>query len=260
MSSLDLSLALTGFLIGFLTNSLGGGGGGLFVGILTSFFNIPGAVAVSSSLATVLPTTIAGSWSHWRNGNVRLALGLPMAAGGVGGAVAGSLLSSKIPPSLYKPMFAVLFLYMTVEMIRKYFKKEKPAAPDAPVQSSDRWKGVAYGVFGGVLSGVLGISGTPPILIGLMVLGCSVIQMIGTSVFVLAAISAAGFLAHLHLGDVRWSLVLPLASGSILGGLSAPWVISRVKRETLEAVYRPIVMVLTIAVTAVMIFKLIRGN
>jgi uncharacterized membrane protein YfcA len=260
MSSLDLSLSFTGFFIGFLTNSLGGGGGGLFVGILTSFFNIPGAVAVSTSLATVLPTTIAGSWSHWRNGNIKLSLGLPMAAGGIGGAVVGSLFSSKIPPSLYKPMFAALFLYITVEMVLKYFKKEKPKPPNTPVQSSDRWKGVAFGVFGGVLSGVLGISGTPPILIGLMVLGCSVIQMIGTSVFVLAAISAAGFLAHLHLGDVHWNLVLPLASGSVLGGLSAPWVISRVKRETLEAVYRPIVLVLTLLVTGVMIYRLVSGR
>jgi uncharacterized protein len=260
MSSLDLWLSLTGFLIGFLTNSLGGGGGGLFVGCLTAFFNVPGAVAASSSLATVLPTTLAGSFSHWRNGNVRLGFGLPMAAGGIGGAVAGSLFSSKLPAFLYKPLFTALFIYMTVELGLKYFKKKKPPTPKSKTRTADRWEGAAYGFFGGVLSGVLGISGTPPVLVGLTMLGCSAIEIIGTSVFVLVGISAAGFLAHLHLGDVRWGLVLPLAAGSMTGGLTAPWLVSRVKRETLEAVYRPLILVLTLLMTGTMIYRLVRGG
>ncbi len=260
MSSLHLSLSLAGFFIGFLTNSLGGGGGGLFVGILTAFFNIPGAVAASSSLAMVLPTTLAGSWSHWRNGNVRLVLGIPMAAGGACGAVAGSLLSSRLPAFLYKPLFTALFIYMGFGMIQEYFKKDKTSAANSPVKPSDRWVGTAYGFFGGVLSGLLGISGTPPVIVGLMMLGCSAIQTIGTSVFVLSGISAAGFLAHLHQGDVRWGLVWPLGTGSILGGLSAPWLLSRVKRETLEAVYRPLILILTLLMTIAMIYHMVSGR
>jgi uncharacterized protein len=255
---LNLSLLPVGFFIGFLTNSLGGGGGGLFVGVLTAFFNVPGAVAASSSLATVLPTTLAGSWSHWRNGNVRLILGLPMAAGGVAGAVGGSLLSSHIPASLYKPLFAGLFIYISAQMVFKFFQRKKAKA-EPPVKARQEWVGVGYGVFGGVLSGVLGISGTPPILVGLAVLGCSALHIIGTSVFVLAAISAAGFLTHLRVGDVQWGLVLPLAAGSILGGLTAPWVVSRVKKETLEAVYQPIILILTLAMTFAMVEKLFKG-
>ncbi len=260
MSHLDLGLALTGLFIGFLTNSLGGGGGALFTGCLTAFFNMPGAVAVSSSLATVLPTTMAGSWSHWRNGNLRLAFGLPMAAGGIVGAVAGSLLSSKLPAFLYKPLFTALFIYMSVELGLKYFKKKKPAPVNAPVRTAELWEGAAYGAFGGVLSGILGISGTPPVLVGLTMLGCSAIETIGTSVFVLVGISAAGFLAHLRLGDVQWGLVLPLAAGSILGGLSAPWLVSRIRRETLEAVYRPIILILTLLMTVTMVYRWVKGN
>jgi uncharacterized membrane protein YfcA len=258
LHSLNYSLIPTGFLIGFLTNSLGGGGGGLFVGILTAFYNIPGAMAASSSLATVLPTTLAGSWSHWRNGNVRLALGLPMAAGGILGAVGGSLLSSRIPAFLYKPLFAGLFVYMSVQMLAKYFHKKK-GEPEPPVKQNQKWAGVGYGVLGGVLSGILGISGTPPVIVGLAVLGCTAIHIIGTSVFVLAGISAAGFLTHLRVGDVQWDLVLPLAGGSILGGLTAPWLLSRMKKETLEVFYQPLILILTLAMTFAMLYRLLKG-
>ncbi len=258
MHSVNFSLLPVGFFIGFLTNSLGGGGGALFVGVLTAFFNVPGAIAASSSLATVLPTTLAGSFSHWRNGNIRLALGIPMAAGGVAGAVGGSLLSSHIPPSLYQPLFAALFVYVSVQMLLKFFRKKKAKAEPA-VKGQQEWIGVGYGVFGGVLSGVMGISGTPPILVGLAVLGYSALHIIGTSVFVLTAISAAGFLTHLRAGDVQWAVVLPLAGGSILGGLAAPWVVSRVKKQTLEAVYQPIILILTLSMTFALVVKLFRG-
>ncbi len=47
-------LPLFGFLIGLLVSMLGGGGGGLFVPVLTLIFGIPTQVAVATSLASVL--------------------------------------------------------------------------------------------------------------------------------------------------------------------------------------------------------------
>ncbi|WP_231551400.1 hypothetical protein [Methanobacterium sp. SMA-27] len=43
---------------------MGGGGGGLFVPILTLVFGIPTQVAIATSLASVLPTTLMGAFSH----------------------------------------------------------------------------------------------------------------------------------------------------------------------------------------------------
>ncbi len=54
-------LPLIGFLIGLMVTTLGGGGGGLYVPVLTLFFGVPIQVAVATSLATVLPTTAVGA-------------------------------------------------------------------------------------------------------------------------------------------------------------------------------------------------------
>ncbi len=52
------ALPIVGFLIGLLIISLGGGGGGIYVGILTAFFNIPPAIAAATSLATIIIRSI----------------------------------------------------------------------------------------------------------------------------------------------------------------------------------------------------------
>ena len=88
-----IALPIVGFLIGLLIISLGGGGGGIYVGILTAFFNVPPAIAAATSLATIIPTTTIGTISHWKAGNVNRTLGLIMIIGAGVGAIVGSLCS-----------------------------------------------------------------------------------------------------------------------------------------------------------------------
>jgi len=46
-------------------------------------------------------------------------------------------------------------------------------------------KGLVFGLLGGLMSGMLGVSGTPPILAGLYSMGLSSLEVVGTSVMVL---------------------------------------------------------------------------
>jgi len=48
----QLFIPLFGFLIGLLVSTMGGGGGGLYVPVLTLVFGIPTQVAVAVPLAT----------------------------------------------------------------------------------------------------------------------------------------------------------------------------------------------------------------
>ncbi|MEA4933098.1 MAG: sulfite exporter TauE/SafE family protein [Lawsonibacter sp.] len=57
-------------MVGLLIISLGGSGGAVYVWILTVFFHIPPGIAASTSLATTIPTTAVGTFSHWKAGNV----------------------------------------------------------------------------------------------------------------------------------------------------------------------------------------------
>jgi uncharacterized membrane protein YfcA len=103
---------LAGVLIGFVAVTLGGGGGGVYIGLLTEGFHVPPAIAVSTSLATIVPTVLIGAFSHWRNGNVRLDVGWPALVGGSMGAATGGLLSSLIPAHLYMRGLGAMTLAM----------------------------------------------------------------------------------------------------------------------------------------------------
>jgi len=74
-------LPLFGFLIGIFVSALGGGGGGLYAPVLILLFGIPTQTAIATSLASVLPTTVAGAFSHYREGNVDVRTGLILGVG-----------------------------------------------------------------------------------------------------------------------------------------------------------------------------------
>jgi Predicted permeases len=255
-----IALPLVGFLIGLLIISLGGGGGGIYVGILTAFFNVPPAIAAATSLATIIPTTTIGTISHWKAGNVNLHFGLVMMGGAVIGAIVGSLCSDLLPQSLYTKLTGILLLILGVQMLMAYLKKNKDKLKDEQItnyrhKASDTIKAVIYGFLGGVMSGLVGVSGTIPIVAGLTVLGCGALEMVGTSVFVLVGISIAGFIMHLSLGNVHWMLVGLLVVGTMSGAFLAPIILNRFSKDKLEKILPPILIVLTFVMGIIVVLK-----
>jgi len=256
----NITLPLVGFLIGLLIISLGGGGGGIYVGILTAFFNVPPAIAAATSLATIIPTTTIGTISHWRAGNVNLRLGLTMMVGAILGAIVGSSCSDLLPKSLYTKLTGMLLLILGVQMIVAYKKKRRQEVCQETVITLKRMniaalKAVLYGFLGGVMSGLVGVSGTTPIVAGLTVLGCSALQTVGTSVFVLVGISITGFLMHLRLGNVSWHLVGLLAIGTMSGAFLGPVLLKQFSKKRLEQVLPPLLIVLTLVMGTMVILK-----
>jgi hypothetical protein len=63
-------LPVLGFTIGLLVSMLGGGGGFFYVPALTLLYNLSTQLAVSTSLASIIPTTAIASLSHKRSGNL----------------------------------------------------------------------------------------------------------------------------------------------------------------------------------------------
>lgn len=265
-----ISLPLVGFLIGLLIISLGGGGGGIYVGILTAFFNVPPAIAAATSLATIIPTTTIGTISHWKAGNVNLHFGLIMMGGAVLGAIVGSLCSDLLPQTLYNKITGILLLILGVQMLMAYRKKNKDKLNKAKLNkaklkdeqitnyrrnASDTIKAVIYGFLGGVMSGLVGVSGTTPIVAGLTVLGCGALETVGTSVFVLVGISIVGFVMHLGLGNVNWMLVGLLALGTVSGAFLAPIILKRFSKDKLEKILPPILIVMTLVMGTIVVFK-----
>lgn len=251
-------LPIAGFLIGMLIISLGGGGGGIYVGILTVFFHISPVIAASTSLATIIPTTAVGSFSHWKAGNVNVRYGLTMLVGGAVGAVIGSLCSGLLPEQYYNKLTGVIMLVLSARMVFSYLNKRRsPQATEGCENSGGRngtfVKALLFGLLGGGISGLIGLSGGGPVVAGLSVLGCGALEMVGTSVFVLCGIAIVGFAMHLGLGSVDWKLVLLLASGTMSGAFVGPLLLKRINREKLEKVLYPVILVMTVGMAVVLI-------
>ena len=255
-------LPVAGMAIGLLVSIIGGGGGIFYVIILTGLFHLPVAITASSSLATIIPTTLTAFVSHYRQRSIRLDVAWWLILGAVVGTVTGSVVTAWIPAAYQKKILGVILLAMLIPMARRSRQRQPAAAlstggsagsagerssttgdsGDDPVPApSFRQQALAvfYGWFGGLMSGMVGISGTPPIIAGLYALGLKAREVVGTSLMVLLAIGITGVIAHSALGAVDWRIVLLLGTGTVTGAFLGPLLLNYVHAATLEKVYGP---------------------
>src|SRR5437879_13630799 len=93
----DLLGIAGGFAAGFLSGTIGIGGGLLFVPTMTVGFRISQVVAQGTSLVAIVPTAIVGGITHIREGNVLLAPAICTGGGGLVGAAIGASFALEIP-------------------------------------------------------------------------------------------------------------------------------------------------------------------
>lgn len=157
----NLSLALLpvfGFLIGLFVTIVGGGGGVFYVPVLTLFFGVPTQLAVATSLASVLPTTITGAISHNRLGNVNARIGVIFGAGGVVGTLLGAYIATMIPSALLKKIFGLFLLVLTIPMVLNALKRRERSYTEgsAVLTGSKKFAGSLFGVASGTMAGLFG--------------------------------------------------------------------------------------------------------
>jgi uncharacterized protein len=260
----QIFIPIFGFLIGLLVSTLGGGGGGLYVPVLTLVFGIPTQVAVATSLASVLPTTAVGAFSHYREGNVDPRIGLIMGVGGVMGTLMGAFIANMIPSDLLRRFLGVFMLLMMIPMVRSFIKrhkdpengpqKETTSKNESPVLTGPRKIITSlFGVASGLLAGVFGISGTPPVSAGLYSMGLPAMTVVGTTVFVLIFNSLTGIGGYFLLGRLDITLIILLAGGAVVGAFIGPKLLKKINPQTFEKIYVPVILTLSLVLGLAMI-------
>jgi uncharacterized membrane protein YfcA len=149
----------TGAFAGLLAGLLGVGGGLLIVPVLAFSFaaqGFPGEVqmhlAVGTSLATIIFTSISSIYAHHRLGAVAWPVFRAITPGIVLGALIGALLARLIPSLSLRTLFGVFELMVALQMALNL----KPAAHRA---LPGGWGMGSAGVVIGALSALLGIGG-----------------------------------------------------------------------------------------------------
>ena len=223
-----VALTLVTFALGVLLGFVGAGGAGLTVALLTSVFRLPVHEAIGTGLAAMCFVTVAGTASHFREGNVAARVGLVVGAAGVAGAVAGATLGQDVPEALLRVM-AGLALWVLAGLVwlrssGRYGARLVVAALDPAVARPrrDLAASVGLGLTGGAAAAFFGVGMAPFLQLGLLtVLRLPLRQAVGTTMLTLVFISLSGGLALAWHGDVSLphlvGTVVGLSAGSFVG-------------------------------------------
>jgi len=124
----DVLLILGGLGAGFLSGTIGIGGGLLFVPTMTIGFGLSQAVAQGTSLVAIIPTAIVGGVTHLRQGNVLLRPALWMGCGGVVGAVIGALVAVEVPGPILARFWGAFLVFSAYRLGLQAFKASPKTA------------------------------------------------------------------------------------------------------------------------------------
>lgn len=207
-----LVAGLLSFVIGGILGLLGGGGGILAVPLLVYVVGIDARPAIAASLLFVGSTSAVGTALAAREGRVRWKTGAVLAAGSMMGAFLGGRLARFVPERALLVALAVVMLATASAMLRS---RDERASEPRPLAIG---RVLAIGAAVGVVSGLVGAGGGFLIVPALTLFGgLSMREAVGTSLFVIAAQSFAGFAGHLGHVELPLRLVAAMIGTAALG-------------------------------------------
>lgn len=119
-----------GLAAGFLSGTIGIGGGLLFVPTMTVGAGVSQAVAQGTSLVAIVPTAIVGGITHLRQGNVLREPALWMGGGGVVGAVVGALVAVEVPGPILARVWGAFLVFSAYRLaLQAYRARQRTESP-----------------------------------------------------------------------------------------------------------------------------------
>lgn len=116
MTDVILGLVI-GLLGGFAGGLLGIGGGAVYVPAMVLLLDEPQHSAQGASLAAIVATGLVASVAHLRNRNVDIPTAMQVAPPAVIAGFGGAFLADALGAEVLQRIFAVVMLYMSVQMI-----------------------------------------------------------------------------------------------------------------------------------------------
>lgn len=214
---IELALMLLGaaLLSGVLAGLLGIGGGIVLTPVLFLLFGLLDAapewrmhMAIATSLAIIVPTTLAAARAQYRRGGLDGAIARSYAPRVAIGAMAGSVLAGFLPSAFLIALFASLAMLMGTRML---LPERKTALPRG--MATGRFaKGAPVGI--GLLASMMGIGGATFTVPWLTHQGVPVHRAVGTASLIGAMVALVAVIGY-ALGGLGRDTGLPYMLGFI---------------------------------------------
>lgn len=270
---------------------------GVATGVLSGMFGVGGAIvstpairalgaspldAVGSTLPSVIPSAISGTYRYARARLIRWDVFAWTASAGVLASIGGALLTAVTPGDGHPLMLAtaVLVGFTALRLARPAPTVEAhadpeavaagvldapgPAGPDGPAGPvADRVtpeRCVVVGLAAGGLSGLLGIGG------GLLMVPAFVSWLrlplksaLGTSLACVGVLAVPGTVTHALLGHIDWSYAIPLGIGVVPGAQIGAHLAIRASERSLRLTVATVLGLTAITYFTAELVELLRG-
>ncbi len=249
---------LGAILVGLTLGLMGGGGSILTVPILVYLFSIDAVQATADSLFIVGFTSLIGSISHMKMGNIHwrtaVIFGIPSI---ISIFLTRAFLMPAIPDSLFHIgnfevtksvglllLFAFVMLMASYSMIRK---QQNQYNPSGQIQYNYPMI-VAEGILVGAMTGLVGAGGGFLIIPGLVLLAkLPMKKAVGTSLIIIAVNSFIGFMGDIKNENfIDWKFLLLFTGIAIIGILSGSILSKKIPGEKLKPAFGWFILVMGI--------------
>lgn len=262
-------IVLVGLGVGLLSGLLGVGGGSILMPIFTLGLHMPATAATGTSLFTIIPTSLAGSITHFRERTADAKVGLSMGLGGACASPLGVWLAQQSPAWLVLCAAAAVILYSSLTMLRKALMRPKPSTgkepgeldqhemghqgPNTPTLVSPDLKplperpqftfaifamSVLIGLAAGLAGGYVGLGGgflMVPLMSALLHFPMRLAS--GTSLIGIICLSIPGAIMQASYGNVDLLTGVLIACGSIPGAIVGARLTKRFNDRTLRLMF-----------------------
>ena len=245
--------------MGLSLGLIGGGGSILTVPILVYLFHFDPVLATAYSLFIVGATSLFGSFSHIKLGNIHWRTAFVF---GIPSIISVFLTRMYLVPAIPNPiftvagnevskatgllvLFAVIMLAASYSMIRK---QKKAAEADIDEVKYNYPLILSEGAIVGVVTGLVGAGGGFLIIPALVLLAkLPMKKAVGTSLMIIAAKSLIGFMGDLR-GDevIDWKFMLIFTAIAVVGIFTGSYLSSKISNDKLKPVFGWFVLVMGI--------------
>ena len=242
-----------GVVAGFLSGLFGVGGGILIVPALVVLMHMDQRPAHGTSLAAVLPIALSSTLGYALGGKVDWPVAALLAAGAVGGAVAGTHALRIVPQRALALAFAGLLAVTAVRLLVDH----SDAGGRAALSAGSAAGLVLLGVASGILAGLLGVGGgiiMVPAMVVLFRIPPAVAK--GTSLAVIVPTSVMGTWRNRRNGNAA----LPVATVVGLAGVLSAFAGSKISIGMSETVSNALFSMLLLVVAARMLWQRLRST
>lgn len=227
MLTFVIAYLLCGICIGFIAGLFGIGGGIIGIPALLILFHIQGIsqdvamhMAIATSLATVVITSLASAFAHYRTGMIIVPIFKRIILGAVLGCALGILLATHLKSIYLQRIFGIFLLLIAARMFFQAEIKPRDSLPNRKILFT-------AATFFGAISGLLGLGGGMIMVPYFNWCGIPIRESVATAaacILPVAIVGALGYmLADTHVeaissfnsGYIYWPAFLGISSTSI---------------------------------------------